>query len=1174
MSFPESGAAHGRLDAPRRFDLSSPLDAHTTVLEASAGTGKTYAIVGIAAREIAEGVPIDRLLLVTFSRSATAELRERMRDRLAGLVGAMDAPALEDIPLDNTAHKHMAHDAGDDELATLLCSGGAEHVATRRDRLVRALSDFDASTIATTHTFCNRMLEALGFLGERELIYEIVEDVDDLVDETALDLYLRGFARDPDDPVFTFDDAVAIAKESVRNPGVELVPSGATEGQAALPADRIATRRVNFCRRVREIVEQRKRDARLRTYDDLQMILHSIVTDEQIGDDACARIRDSFDVVLVDEFQDTDPYQWEILRRCFHGDKRLVLVGDPKQSIYAFRGAEILSYLDAVRVAQDRLALEENWRSDADLVTALMRIYGGANLGNDEITVHEVTAKRAGSRLGAADGGVVPSLRLRWFTHTDFPVTMRNSEFASVGAVREAVIADVAADIAQTLASGAMITTDAGTHLVHPGDIAILVSTNRTIEPLQEALADYGIGSVVGTGTSVFSTMSAQHWLWLIRAIEAPSRSDRVALAALTPLIGWTATQLADAEDSELTELAAGFADLAKIFDEGGFAAMAQRVLAEHHVAARVLARDDGERTLTDLLQVSTVCNRHVVEHDCGLAALGEWLADRIADESSWRRSEEQTRRLDRDTHVVQIMTVHASKGLQFPIVYVPFGWDGARFWRPTTFRYHDDRGHRCLDVGGQGTTGRSDRLHRSVSEDAGEDLRKFYVAVTRAASQVVLWWAPSRGTSDSALHRLLFGHPPGFMAPGTDIADSVPVPDPQECATRLQQLGAGTDAISVEAAGDLHPARWSSDEDGQTPAPLSAAVFTGDIDRGWRRTSYSAIVAGAGHGSGVIGFRTASSGLGGSGSVGVGAIGSGSEPEPDDHAVTDEPLQIGELDWSGEYIEGQSVPPQSVPTGTPSLMNGMPFGAAFGTLVHESLEYVDTSAPDRTAHVRELCLRSAARYGLPIDVDELTAALEAVLSTPLGFGDLWSISGRDRLAELDFELPLGGDTAPGATLSAISELMADWLPADDLLGPYARVLASLPPQRLRGFLTGSIDSVLRTPQGRYVVVDYKTNRLHPGAVMVEDFHATAMAAEMISSHYPLQAMLYSVALHRYLRWRLPGYDPVRHLGPIQYHFVRGMAGPSTPPGCGVFEWALPAALVTSLSDLLATGQP
>ena len=156
---------------PATFDVTADLPDHTTVLEASAGTGKTYAIVGLAARHIAEGVPISEMLLVTFSRAATAELRERMRDRVRELLDGLDRPGAA---------------PGHDALLQMLAQGAPDEVATRRRNLARALSDFDASTIATTHTFCNRMLEALGFLGERELVYSIVEEVDELTEEVAL----------------------------------------------------------------------------------------------------------------------------------------------------------------------------------------------------------------------------------------------------------------------------------------------------------------------------------------------------------------------------------------------------------------------------------------------------------------------------------------------------------------------------------------------------------------------------------------------------------------------------------------------------------------------------------------------------------------------------------------------------------------------------------------------------------------------------------------------------------------------------------------------------------------------------------------------------------------------------------------------------------------------------
>ncbi|MEE3850090.1 UvrD-helicase domain-containing protein [Gordonia sp. LSe1-13] len=1109
--------------APTAFDITAPLPDGTTVLEASAGTGKTYAIVGLGARLIAEGVPIDKLLLVTFSRAATAELRERMRERVSELVAALSDPVV--------CRDHA------DPLVRHLAEGDAATVNHRRELLVRALSDFDASTIATTHTFCNRMLDALGFLGERELIYEIVEDVDDLVNEAALDLYLRGFAG-ADAPDFSLADATEIARDAVRQPATILAPDTADldgPGDAGNDDAAAALRRVRFAARIREIVEGRKRTSRLRTYDDLQMILYRIVTDPVVGDSACERIRAMFEAVLVDEFQDTDPQQWEIVRRCFHGHRTLVLVGDPKQSIYGFRGAEVLSYLQAVGSADSLRALDVNRRSDGALVAALARLHGGAELGHGDIVVHDVSASRSGTRIPG-----LPPVRLRAFPRRSFTVVNR-SGFPTVGTVRDRVIADVAADIAGLLASRTMIEADGETRPVEPGDIAILVTLNKTIVPLQEHLKSHGVSAVIGSGTSVFHTAAARQWLAVIRAIEQPARTDLVRLAAIGPLIGRPPGEVADDDGSGIADLATTLQGLGRVFAEAGFAAMAQRLMSTMGVAERVLAGADGERGLTDLIQVSSLCNIEVMQSECGLSGLAEWLADRIADTTRWQRHQDQTRRLDRDTQAVQIMTVHRSKGLQFPIVYVPFAWDGTRNSNKATFTFHNPDGDRVLDVGGASAPGQKNRWQQHETEAAGEELRLLYVALTRAQSQVVAWWAPSYHTRYSALHRLLFGRTPGTSA----VPDTCDVPDDDTCGRVLMGYRAAG-AIAVEVAGRDGDDHLEPSPEQRDPVDMDVARFTRKIDQSWRRTSYSAIVAASGHGHGAV-------------------LGSGSETEDD--RLADEPPPV----------DDETMAPVEVSTGTPSLMNGMPFGAAFGTLVHEVLEYVDTDAPDMAAHVTDLCRTAVERRMLDVDVERLADALTGVLTTPIGFGDLWSIGPRDRLAEMEFEFPLtdAGDGAPadaGVTMSAIADLMDRRLDSDDPLVGYSARLRELPPQRLRGFLTGSIDSVLRTPDGRFVIVDYKTNRLHPGELSAQDFDRTAMAAEMVAANYPLQALLYSVALHRYLRWRLPGYQAADHLGPVQYHFVRGMVGPETPDGCGVFEWRIPAALIEDLSDLLAGG--
>jgi exodeoxyribonuclease V beta subunit len=275
----------------------------------------------------------------------------------------------------------------------------------------------------------------------------------------------------------------------------------------------------------------------------------------------------------------------------------------------------------------------------------------------------------------------------------------------------------------------------------------------------------------------------------------------------------------------------------------------------------------------------------------------------------------------------------------------------------------------------------------------------------------------------------------------------------------------------------------------------------------------------------------------------------------------------------------------------TPSPMADLPVGTGFGTLVHAVFESADLTAPDLRAELLRCVHSELDRHPTPtVDPDALADALVPVARTPLGpLADdrcLADIAPRDRLAELDFELPLAGGDTPGADvrLGDLVPLLRRHLPAGDLLAGYPDRLAALAGQPLRGYLTGSIDAVLRLAGPRFAVVDYKTNWLGPigpdGPEPLVAAHYTPerLAAAMLDAHYPLQALLYAAALHRFLRWRLTDYDPRRHLGGVLYLFLRGMCGPGGPAvdgvPCGVFSWRPPAALVTGLSDLLDRGAP
>ena len=640
-----------------------------------------------------------------------------------------------------------------------------------------------------------------------------------------------------------------------------------------------------------------------------------------------------------------------------------------------------------------------------------------------------------------------------------------------------------------------------------------------------------------------------------------------VRAAALTPFVGWTPRQLADSGDAGTDELGQLLRLWRDVLAARGVAALLE-VMTSSGLVERLLGTDDGERRLTDVRHIGQALHAAAMTGRLGLAAVVEWLQRRI-NEAAEDAAEERSRRLESDADAVQVVTIHGAKGLQFPVVYVPYGWDRYVPDNPDPLRLHHADGARLLDVGGKDGPGYLERRDLHLAEELGEDLRLLYVAMTRARCQVVAWWVPATTAEHAPLTRLLFSdfesaaEPPARVRLMRDV----------DVQGRLVDLFAFADGtVAIEDVGDDRTARWRP-VPGSSPA-LAAATFDRRLDEGWRRTSYTGLT------------RFVHDDV-------VHDPGVGSEPEleveerQDEPAVPSDAVAAAPADLLEEVLRT-----------VPSPLADFPAGAAFGTLVHTVLEHLDPAADDLTAELRVRCTEAVERrFGTQVDPVALADGLLPPLETPLGplteGRRLRDFPMADRLAELDFELPLAGGDYPrseDATVAGIAGLLRRHQLPTDPLAEYADALGvpGLRGQRLRGYLSGSLDAVLRTrsPEGdvRYVVVDYKTNWLGSfGPAGAEpltawDYRPTAMAAEMIRAHYPLQALLYSVALHRFLRWRQPGYDPATHLGGVLYLFLRGMCGPDTPVvdgvPCGVFSWQPPAPLVEDVSALLDRGAP
>ncbi|MDO5501844.1 MAG: UvrD-helicase domain-containing protein [Actinomycetia bacterium] len=1114
-----------------QFDITDPLPRGTVLLEASAGTGKTWTIAALVARYVAEGVAtLPQMLIVTFGRAASQELRARVREQLVCVEEALAA-----------ALNGQAPSTGDDPLLTHLLDADAAQLRQRHTRIRSAVTHFDAATIATTHQFCQQVLRSLGVAGASDAGASLVENLDDLLVEVVDDLYLRGFRGTEKDPFLTRSEALKIARTAVDDIHAELRPTAAEDGSE--PA-----RRVRFAASVREEFDLRKRRLQVMHYNDLLTQLAEAL--EPPDSPARERMRRRWQVVLVDEFQDTDPIQWQVLERAFAGHaEAMVLIGDPKQAIYAFRGGDVVTYLAAASTATDKRTLPRNYRSDAAVVDALGVLLQGAALGDPEITVHEVSAHRSERRLLGAPGAA--PVRLRQVLRDEHLHGRK-----AISAVRAHIAKDLAHDVAALLASDA--TFDG--RPIQPKDIAVIAFANRELMDAQRELRALGIPAVSAGGPSVLQSPAARDWLALLEAMAAPHRSTLTRAAAVTDLLGHDVATLdamtGSAADTLNDDLAQRCRDLAAVYARQGIAAVLE-VLTTAGLSARVLAQVGGERTLTDLRHVAQILHDTARRDDLGLVALLSWLRAAMAEDAPGA-SGTRTRRLDSDAAAVQLVTIHGSKGLQYPVVYLP---SLASRWisdTPDIPLFHEPAPERtrCIDVGGKRANPTwSEAVTAHKAEDAGESLRLLYVALTRAQSQVVMWWAPGNNTVNSALHRVLFGRARGAAT----VPDRSHVPAKEETVTNVLQDWADAGAFALESADIATRAA--------PPAPEAAPVlrlaqWDRVIDQDWRRTSYTALSAQADS------VRPA-------GEV-------SSEPEVAPRA--DEPTSAEPIRSATPALPGLAA---ALPgSDLISPMADLPVGATFGSLVHAVLEHADPQAPDLReefgAHIDEQLLAWPVR---DLDSAALAEALVTVSETPLGplarGVTLRDIAASDRLCELDFELPLaGGDRhrgGAGPQLGDLAPLLTAHLPQGDPVRTWASVLATSPDlaqQPLRGYLTGSIDVVLRTG-GRYLVVDYKTNWLGPidEPLTAASYRPEVLTEAMGHSSYPLQALLYAVVAHRFLRWRLRDYDPARHLGGVLYLYVRGMCGPDTPvidgDVCGVFSWQPPVDLVIAVSDLL-----
>ncbi len=1119
---------------PQPFDLAGPLPTGFTALEASAGTGKTFSIAGMVTRYVADGFEIGRILVVTFTNAAAAELRDRIRAGIEEALAAVTG-SLEGEPPDTA-----------DPVLLAVCGADSDELGRRRDRLERALSDFDTATISTIHSYAQNLLAERGMSGDSNPDATLLEDTSIVLEQAVADVLTQraNEGRPFVDPAWVTSGA----DEAIRRDYTELIPSR-EEVETKIAAGSGTARFKERCHEIAELAEvvgevvQRVKGIRRRravlSFDDLLACARDLALDP--GSGLVATVQGQVDIALIDEFQDTDSVQWQLVNALF-GTKNFTLVGDPKQSIYRFRGADVNSYVRATSRAHVS-TLTKNFRSDHRILKGIEVLFEGTNFGDDSIRFHPVECGKPDLGPLQVNGGDESGVEVRFCPNL--------SATADVGKAQ--IVSDVTTTVIELLNSGTIpdeFDPDRR-RPVRPADIAILIKAHAVAPSVQRSLRTAGVPAVVGKVGSVFHTEAALQLLTLLRAVAFPASERRVRAAALSWFVEARWNQL-EGDSTIVSDMQAQMAEWAELLQTQGLNAFFDRAWQSRNLAERLVRGGDGLRNLTDLNHIRELLEADLsANHIHRLVERLETLMSRQEDEEG--ESDAFARRTDSDDDAVQIMTIHVSKGLEFPIV-VSLGLEGsARATAPVSVE-DPTRGRRILLPPKTNWPDASGVLDRAKAELDGEFRRLIYVATTRARHLSIIHFGSAGGSAKrnkGELAQILFGGPASES--GTTAA--------QALSLKSALSDGAFRATTIDP--DLQPDRWHRPSPGSDP-DLSVARLERPFDRARQRWSFTRI---SGERVAAGEYRE------------EGATGLLTEDAPE-QGVADEATP------DGLTVDDSSAPGSLLPLGS---ITG---GAAFGTLVHQVLEDINFAAPDLRSEVADRVGHAVEWSDWDSDSAELTDGLIAAIQTPLGplFDDrrLRDFQPQDVLDEMNFELPLAPtiSDARRPTGVQIGQAIQAHLSLDHMLREWADELAGgALAVELAGHLTGAIDGIFRVRADgrpdRYVVVDYKTNRLgtYGEPLEIDDYTQNRMATAMAHHDYALQALLYAVALHRYLRWRLgASYDPRQNLGGAAYLFVRGMIGENTPVSGnaphGVFSWAIPPGLVVALSDLLHFGVP
>jgi exodeoxyribonuclease V beta subunit len=1179
------------------------------LIDASAGTGKTYAICALVMRLLLEkSLGIDQVLVVTYTEAATEDLRQRIRQKLRQTLQALE--------------KNQSDDPFLQEYLPLIAN-----TDDAKQQVADALRGFDEAAICTIHSFCQRMLLENSFESNTLFDSELVADDSHILREVAEDYWRLNFYNESDlfsqyaaeqinpdilynflttflphpalkfVPAFEPDDlcfkvsalekeyraaykAVCEAWSKARAEASkdllysealnrityrkEKIPAllAAMEAMAAAgkPSTilfddfKLLTRGTiisktkskhtpntlpfyDLCENLQQchsaLVQQydscliakkkklteffrsefdkRKEQQNIFSFDDLLRKVHGAISG--VGGVTFARnIAEKYRAVLIDEFQDTDPLQLEIFTTICKDRTPLFLIGDPKQAIYSFRGADIFTYMDAAASTQlVPYTLNVNHRSTPGLVKAVNTLFSSASLPfvYDAITFQPVEpAPKEKPESLTIDGRQEPPF-IVW--HISKKGSGANKEKLTKTVARQIIITAVAAEITNLLALAADNRAYIDSRKLLPGDIAILVRKNDEARKMQEALTARQVPSVLHSGENLFVTWEAREMTLLLEGVGTPGSLPMVKTALLTRIIGLEAATIdpvLPGSESMIEKWLLRFRNYHEIWNRHGFIQMFWTIMAENQVRERLLAMKNGERSLTNFLHLAEVLHQEAAERGLNITALIDYLHEKIADQQT--KNVEHQLRLESDADRVKIITIHKAKGLEYPVVFCPFTWEGSRLSSAASCICHlregsDTKSELVFDVGSPDL---NKHLQLAREEELAENLRLLYVALTRAVHRCYLFWGSFKGADTSAPAYLLHQGPAAVAArTGPDLKTYVTKRyasmSDEEIGSDLQSLARTSgDTISVRSSPAISADRLLMPKD--TNIDLRCREFTGTVAADWKISSFSSLIS----------SRPVSARL-------IPDI-EETLPGRDDFPLEPTPH---------EKKQSPAIKKHDI--------FSFPHGPEAGTMLHDLLEKIDFSIMADNAG-QNLVYKKLQQYGYdsawaPALTQMLIHLAKVSLHHEIPQLQFSNIPKENCLHELEFYYPL--TRIIPETLKSVFGSKALNVAYPEFETFMDQQLDKLTFSPSMGFMKGFIDLVFKFGS-KYYLVDWKSNYL--GAA-TSDYHRDRLNDIMVSGFYFLQYHIYCLALYLYLENRLPGFDYATHFGGVFYVFLRGI---------------------------------